>query len=64
MQLTTERQDLLNLLAKLIPVVNRKNTIPILANIVLSADEYRSHWIMRGNCTATGRNNRQCGNAV
>jgi DNA polymerase-3 subunit beta len=40
MQLTTERQDLLNLLAKLIPVVNRKNTIPILANIVLSADEY------------------------
>lgn len=40
MQLTTERQDLLNLLAKLIPVVNRKNTIPILANIVISADEY------------------------
>lgn len=39
MQLTTERQDLLNLLAKLIPVVNRKNTIPILANIVISADE-------------------------
>ena len=39
MQLTTERQDLLNLLTKLIQVVNRKNTIPILANIVMSATD-------------------------
>ena len=39
MQLTAERQDLLNLLTKLIPVVNRKNTIPILANIVISATD-------------------------
>ena len=39
MQLTTERQDLLNLLAKIVPVVNAKNTIPILAHVVLSATD-------------------------
>jgi len=39
MQLTAERQDLMTLLAKLIPVVNRKNTIPILANVVISATD-------------------------
>ena len=39
MQLTVERQDLLNLLAKIVPVVNAKNTIPILAHVVLSATD-------------------------
>ena len=39
MQLTIERGDLLALLNKTTPVVSRKSTIPILANIVLTATE-------------------------
>jgi len=39
MKLTAERQDLMALLAKITPVINRRNTIPILANVVISATD-------------------------
>jgi len=42
MQLTTERNDLLNLLAKVTPIVERRNTFPILANLVITATDIMS----------------------